>query len=104
VSDRDRLARFVRSKLRSAGRTLAKAESAYRAGRRTSTLPTDEAGRARIVCRRYAERRAVELDEEGRPDCYDPDHPDCQGCVEDVDAGVIETWTPDVPPDSNEDP
>jgi len=94
VSDRDRLARFVRSKLRSAGRTLAKAENAYRTGRRSSSLPTDEAGRARIVCRRYAERRAVELDDRGRHDCFDPDHPDCQGCVEDIDDGVIETWTP----------
>lgn len=94
MTDRDRLKRFVRSKLRSAGRTLAKAENAYRSGRRTGTLPTDEAGRARIVCRRYAERRAVELDDRGRPDCYDPDHPDCQGCVEDIEDGAIETWTP----------
>ena len=49
-------------------------------------------GRARIVCRRYAERRAVSLDERLRPVCYDADHPDCQGCVEDIDAGTIETW------------
>jgi hypothetical protein len=95
VTDRERLARFVNLKLRSAGRTLAKAERAYRSGRRTSSLPTNEDGRARIVCRRFAERRSVELDDSGRPHCFDPDHPDCQGCVEDIDDGAIETWAPE---------
>lgn len=46
----------------------------------------------RIVCRRYAEKRAVTLDEEGCPACFDADHPDCEGCVEDLYAGTIETW------------
>lgn len=55
-------------------------------------VPTDETGRARLVCRRYAERRAVDLDEEGRPACFRAEHPDCVGCFEDVRAGCIETW------------
>jgi hypothetical protein len=34
----------------------------------------------------------VSLDEEGRPTCFDPEHPDCRGCVEDIEDGSIETW------------
>lgn len=88
------LGRTLRSKLRDAGRTLARARQAYASGKveARGSLPTDEAGRARIVCRRYAEQRAVELDEEGRPHCFDAAHADCRGCVEDVRAGRIETW------------
>lgn len=52
----------------------------------------DEAGNAHIVCRRHAERRAVPIDEEGHPPCFDPDHQDCRGCVEDIRDGLIETW------------
>jgi hypothetical protein len=57
-----------------------------------SYLPRNENGDARIVCRRYAERRAVGVDDAGRPACFDADHPDCQGCVEDVRDGRVETW------------
>ncbi|WP_254863993.1 DUF7091 family protein [Halovivax gelatinilyticus] len=103
MSNRRRLDRFLRSKLQEAGeqyasiRTtadgqLAEAKEAYRTARNARGLPSDEEGRAKIVCRRYAERRAVMLDEEYRPACYEADHPDCEGCVEDVRAGRIETW------------
>ena len=78
--------------MRSAGRQLAEVREAYETGRRTAQLPRDEDGNVRIVCRRYAEKRAVDLDEAGRPDCFDPDHPDCRGCAEDVREGVVETW------------
>jgi hypothetical protein len=88
--------RFVQQTARSAGRRYAEMRRAYREGRESSPavadLPTDEEGNARIVCRRYAERRAVAVDDAGRPSCFDPDHPDCQGCVEDVREGVVETW------------
>ena len=103
-SDRRRLERFVRSKLREAGEefeelrassrsNLEEAREAYRIARNARSIPTDEADRARIVCRRYAERRAARLDEEFRPACYEAGHPDCEGCVEDVHEGRIETWS-----------
>lgn len=94
MSDDDRLARFVRNGLRSAGRQLSDAKRAYSNGKRATMagLPRDDEGRARIVCRRYAERRAVSLDELLRPVCYDADHPDCQGCVEDIEDGTVETF------------
>jgi hypothetical protein len=88
----DRLERFVRTKLRAAGRQVAEAGRAYGEARRLAALPRDEAGRVRLVCRRHAERRAVALDDAGRPSCYEADHPDCEGCVEDCRAGVVETW------------
>ena len=92
MTDRDRIERFLRSKIRAAGRTVEEVERNFRRGRERGPLPRDEAGRAQIVCRRYAERRAVPLDDENRPACYDADHPDCEGCVEDIRAGYIETW------------
>ena len=103
MADRRRLERFVRSKIQEAGAQyeelrrstdgqLSEAREAYRVARNATGLPTDEQGRARIVCRRYAEKRAVKLDESYRPACYEPDHPDCEGCVEDVHEGRIETW------------
>ncbi|PSQ39699.1 hypothetical protein BRD10_03030 [Halobacteriales archaeon SW_12_71_31] len=88
----DRLERFMPSKLRSAGRRVAESRRAFEAGREIADLPRDEEGRARIVCRRHAERRAVPLDDRGRPVCYEADHPDCEGCVEDVREGRVETW------------
>ena len=90
----DRLQNFLRSTLRSAGRQYEDAKRAYADARRSalSELPQDDAGRAKIVCRRYVERRAVSLDAEARPECFDPEHPDCRGCVEDVRSGHIETW------------
>ena len=94
MTDPDRLTRFVRTKFRGAGRQYAEAKQAFRDARHgaLADLPTDEEGRARIVCRRHAEKRAVRVDEEGRPECFDADHPDCQGCVEDVRDATIETW------------
>jgi hypothetical protein len=46
-----------------------------------------------LVCRRHAERRAVVVDENGHPSCFDPESADCRGCVEDVREGVVETWS-----------
>ncbi|MFB6205876.1 MAG: hypothetical protein ABEJ05_05035 [Haloglomus sp.] len=94
MGDRRHWKRFLRSKLRSAGRQVEAARREYETARKRALadLSTDEDGRAKIVCRRYAERRAVDLDEEARPVCYDPDHVDCQGCVEDIREGRIETW------------
>lgn len=89
-----RVGRFLRRTLRRAGRQYAESRQAYAAGRREAAgdLSTDETGRVRIVCRRYAEQRAVHLDEADRPACFDPDHQDCRGCAEDVHAGRVETW------------
>lgn len=94
MTDPDRLARFLRTKLRGAGRQYEEARAEfYRAREETrAELPTDEAGRVRIVCRRYAERRAVRLDGGGRPTCFDAGHPDCESCVEDIRENRIETW------------
>jgi hypothetical protein len=91
----ERLKRFVRTKMRQAGRRFEETKQAYREGRRAASqydLPTDAEGRARIVCRRYAEQRAVRVNADGEPDCYDGDHPDCRGCAEDVREGYVETW------------
>ena len=90
--------RFVHSAMRSAGRRYEEARRAYRDGREGTPaspgddLPRDDADRARIVCRRHAEQRAVSVDGDGRPACFDSDHPDCRGCAEDVREGVVETW------------
>lgn len=94
MADDGRLARFLRSKLRAAGKQTATARREFDAakGAASHDLPTDEDGNVRIVCRRHAERRAVAVDGEGRPACFDADHPDCRGCVEDVRDGVVETW------------
>ncbi|MFP8888181.1 hypothetical protein ACLI4U_00200 [Natrialbaceae archaeon A-CW2] len=103
MADRRRLERFIRSKVREAGTQyesvrrsadgqLEEAREAYRMARNAKTIPTDEADRAKIVCRRFAEKRAAKLDEEYRPACYEADHPDCEGCVEDIYDGRIETW------------
>lgn len=93
MSDSDRLARFLRTKLRNAGRQYEQARQAFSEARASAQadLPTDE-GKVRIVCRRHAERRAVRLDSEARPACYEGGHPDCEGCVEDIREGCIETW------------
>ena len=92
--DPDRIERLVQEKARAAGRRYERVRQAYRDGQEsalTADVRRDEEGRARIVCRRYAERRAVPLDERGRPSCYDGDHQDCQGCLEDLREGAIET-------------
>jgi hypothetical protein len=91
----ERLERFLRTKVRAAGRRFEETRRAYREGRNAAhryDLPTDAEGRARIVCRRYAERRATAVNVDGEPACYDPDHADCRGCAEDVREGVVETW------------
>ena len=101
----DRLERLVRQKFREAGRKYAQARDAYREGREESggdgesasgavppSLPHDGAGRVRIVCRRDADKRAVSVDDEGRPACFEAGHPDCEGCLEDVRDGIVETW------------
>lgn len=92
VPDRERVKRFIRSTLQNAGRQVTEAKESYREGKTTAQLPRDDKGRVRLVCRRYAERRAVRLDSEGRPACFDADHPDCRGCAEDVQEGIVETW------------
>lgn len=85
------IGRLVRRAARSVRRQLSEARSEYSAGRATARLPTDESGRARIVCRRYAEQRAVHLVDD-RPECYEAGHPACEGCAEDVLDGSVETW------------
>jgi hypothetical protein len=94
MSDSDRLARFLRVKLRGAGRQYERARSEFRTARSQAAadLPTDDQGNARIVCRRYAERRAVAVDEQLRPACFEAGHPDCEGCVEDIRSEQVETW------------
>lgn len=90
----DRIERVVRQQLRSAGRQIGEAKRAYQRAKRSARvdLPFGDDGKARIVCRRYAERRAVEVDPEAKPECFDPQSQDCQGCVEDIRAGEVETW------------
>ncbi len=98
----DRLERVLRQQLRKAGREFEEAKRAYREGKLNADgsnagialydLPSDEDGRARIVCRRHAERRAKPVDAEGRPACFESGHPDCEGCAEDVREGCVETW------------
>ncbi len=85
--DRRAMDRFVRTTLRKAGRRYESARRDYE-GARNAVLDDEH---ARIVCRRYAEKRAVELTN-GRPECYEAGHPDCEGCVEDLHSGTIETW------------
>ncbi|MDQ2050769.1 hypothetical protein RBH26_09750 [Natronolimnohabitans sp. A-GB9] len=103
MTDRRRIERFLRSKLQEAGEQyeqvrgstsdqLEEAREAYTIAKNARSLPSDEAGRAKIVCRRHAEQRAAKLDDQYRPACYEAGHPDCEGCAEDVRAGRIETW------------
>jgi len=94
MTDPDRLSRFVRTKFQGAGRQYEEARRAFRNARRgaLADLPTDESGQARIVCRRYAEKRAVRVDSDGHPECYEAGHPDCQGCVEDIRDACVGTW------------
>ncbi|NHN46689.1 hypothetical protein G9464_03645 [Halostella sp. JP-L12] len=88
----DRISRLIRSTARKAGKQFGEAKRAYRSARIQYGLPTDDAGRAKIVCRRYAEKRTATIDDRGRPACYEGGHPDCEGCAEDVREGRIETW------------
>ncbi|SFF81391.1 hypothetical protein SAMN04488063_0394 [Halopelagius inordinatus] len=92
----DRLERFIRDKFRAAGRKYARTKRAYDEGRTDADggfdLPRDDEGRTKLVCRRYAERRSVAVDDDGRPECFEAGHPDCVGCAEDIRTGVVETW------------
>lgn len=95
MDDGGRLARVLRNRARRAGRRYEAAHQAYRTARDrvlAGELPTDGNGRARIVCRRFAERRAVRIDAAARPACFEAGHPDCEGCREDVLRNRIETW------------
>lgn len=94
AGDSGSLQRAIQATLRSAGRQIQAAKMAYTDAKHSTLadLPQNDEGKARIVCRRYAERRALGLDDEGRPTCFDPDHPDCQGCAEDVRDGTVEVW------------
>jgi len=96
MSNGDGIEGFFRRLARGAGRQYGEARHSYRAGRdgrrAPENLPTDEADRAKLVCRRHAEQRAVAVDAEGRPACFDAEHQDCQGCLEDIREGRIETW------------
>ena len=93
MTDPDRLSRFLKTKLQDAGRQYEEARKAFTEARVSAEtdLPTEN-GKARIVCRRYAERRAVRLDSDSRPFCFEDGHPDCEGCVEDIRDGTVETW------------
>lgn len=92
----DRLEGFLRERIRLAGRAVERTKRAYTEGKTGGSvgadLPVDDDGRAKIVCRRHAERRAVPIDARGRPACFDAEHPDCRGCVEDIREGSIEVW------------
>ncbi len=94
MGDRDRLRRLLQTTLHNAGKQYAEAKRAYNSARVSALaeLPTDDEGRARLVCRRHAEQRAVSLDTDARPSCFEADHPDCEGCVEDIHENRIETW------------
>ncbi|KZN25901.1 MULTISPECIES: hypothetical protein [unclassified Haladaptatus] len=97
----DRFDRFLRNvgkkyaeARQSADHQLSQAKEAYRNAHDTvlADLPRDEHGRAKIVCRRHVDKRATPIDKEGRPKCFDPDHPACRGCLEDIREGTVETW------------
>ena len=81
----------IRRLAKRAGEQVETARTEYRRGRIEGALPTDDEGRVRLVCRRHAEKRAVHL-EDGRPECFESDHPACESCAADVDEGVVETW------------
>ena len=92
MTNSDRVERFLRTKFQNAGKQYEEARRAFATARQEAAGESVSDGTVRIVCRRYAERRAVGLDSEGRPDCFAAGHPDCEGCVEDIRSGCIETW------------
>lgn len=85
------LGEWVKKAARRAGRTMESASEEYTEGRVAGSLPRDEEGRVKIVCRRHAEKRAVHL-EEARPECFEEGNPDCESCATDVRDGYVETW------------
>ena len=94
MTDSDRLSRFLRAQVQSAGRQYEEARQAFLEARNETAAKIDDGDlpTARIVCRRHAEQRVVGIDREGKPSCFEAGHPDCEGCAEDVRAGRIETW------------
>ncbi len=95
----DRLRRVLQQQARKAGREYARSKRAYHEGREWGEnhagefdLPVDEEDRARIVCRRHAEKRRVAVNGDGQPACFEDGHPDCEGCAEDVREGRVQTW------------
>lgn len=92
VSDDSGIGGYLRRAIRSAGRQYEESREQFTTGRTVNRLPADEHGRAKIVCRRHADKRAVMVSEEGVPPCFDGENRDCQGCLEDIREGVIETW------------
>lgn len=77
---------------RKAGRQFEETKREYTNGRTDSNIPRDENGRAKIVCRRHDENRAVTLGDDRTPDCYDPENPACNGCLQDIREESVETW------------
>ncbi|MFW6436005.1 MAG: DUF7091 family protein [Halococcoides sp.] len=86
---------WLREHARSAGRRLERTRRAFEEGQERSRHDRPDAERIGLVCRRHAERRVVDLDAAGRPACFEVGHPDCEGCLADLDAGRLERWTPD---------
>lgn len=82
---------LLRSAARRAGRTVGAAKRQFDGAKIEGSVPVDGEGRARLVCRREAEKRHVPLSE-GVPACYEADHPDCESCLADLEDGTIETW------------
>jgi len=82
---------LVRRAARRAGRTVGAVSKELAGGKAEGALPQDDSGRVKIVCRRYAEKRAVAITN-GAPDCYEPTNPDCESCLEDIEDGTVETW------------
>ncbi|WP_081638733.1 hypothetical protein [Salinarchaeum sp. Harcht-Bsk1] len=78
--------------IKNARSQLGDAKDAFSNARSAGSLPTDEEGRVRLVCRRYEERRLAPLDDKGRPSCYEAGNEDCEDCVEAVREGSVETW------------
>jgi len=78
--------------IKNARTQLGDAKDAFSNARGAGSLPTDEEGRVRLVCRRYEERRLAPLDDKGRPSCYEAGNEACEGCVEAVRDGSVDTW------------
>lgn len=78
--------------IKGARKQLGDAKDAFSNARGAATLPTDEEGKVRLVCRRYDERRLAPLDDLGRPTCYEAGNEECEECVEAVSDGTVETW------------
>lgn len=93
MSNEDRLRRLLDRAARKTGEQVGEATAAYRRAKHAAQLPADDAGQRKLVCRRYAERRVVSFDARARPACYEPGHTDCEGCIEDIEAGCIEPWS-----------